>query len=55
MELVTEKGHMFAEERQKVSSIIFAHDRAFGACDLNCQLAASPGPLPLCITVANHS
>ncbi|EDL19912.1 methylmalonic aciduria (cobalamin deficiency) type B homolog (human), isoform CRA_d [Mus musculus] len=42
MELVTEKGHMFAEELQKVSSIIFAHDRAFGACDLNCQLAASP-------------
>lgn len=51
MELVTEKGHTFAEELQKVSSIILAHDGAFGPCDLNCRPVALPCP----ITSLHHS
>lgn len=41
MELVTEKGHTFAEELQKVSNVILAHNGALCPCGLRGGLLAS--------------
>lgn len=37
MELITEKGHTFAKELQKVSNIILAHNGTFCSLGLGCH------------------
>ena len=53
MEVITEKGHTFAEELQKVSYIILAYIVAF--CPYDFGVAGFLlCPLPLCATVASY-
>lgn len=55
MEVITEKGHTFAKELQKVSYIILAYIVAFCPRDLGCHwLPPLPLPLLLCAMVANY-
>lgn len=52
MEVITEKGHTFAEELQKVSYIILAYIVAFCPHDLGVA-GFLLCPFPLCATVAS--